>query len=129
MADLYFTEAGDIVRAPDGDFALTPTVWREDAQQGYIRAMTDQGDFTIYPTLGASLSTLYGLPQSPETGKYGEKLIESALEREGRFAGKAFTVTAIPTGYQRIRFDIQITSGNREAIKLSVEQDLGLDSQ
>jgi len=126
MADLYFTEEGNLGISPSGDLAMTDTPWRDDLQQAYIRVMTDQGDYLLYPNLGASLSELYGMPQSVSTGAYGEDLITSALNREGRFVGKPFNVKAVPTGPQSIRFDISIVSGNREQIQLSVEQDLGL---
>lgn len=122
--DLYFNESGDVEPAPNGDFALTPTQWRDDVQQAYIRIMTDEGDFRLYPLLGASLSRLWGMPQSAETGIFGSSLIEAALNREGRFAGSQINVDAVPVDYQRIRFDIFVTSSNREQILLSVEQDL-----
>ena len=122
--DLYFTENGDIAPAPNGDFAMTPSKWRDDVQQAYIRIMTDESDWQLYPTLGASLSRLFGLPQSAETGNYGSSLIEAALNREGRFLGRSFTVDAVPTGPQTIRFDIFVTSANRDQVLLSVEQSL-----
>lgn len=122
--DLYLTDAGDIAVSGTGDLALTPTVWRDDVQQAYFRSMTDAGDFLLAPLLGASLSQLYGQPQSPATGQMGIDLITGALQREGRFAGKPINVQAIPTGPQTIRFDITITSGSLEQIKLSVQQDL-----
>lgn len=125
--DLYFTEEGDIALSPSGDIALSDTPWRDDVQQAYIRVMTDEGDYLLYPELGASLSFLYGMPQSPDTGSYGEELIKSALNREGRFTGKSFDVRAVPIGPQAIRFDVDIISGSRDVIRLSVEQNLGLD--
>lgn len=124
--DFYFTEEGNIAVSPSGDIAMTATPWRDDLQQAYVRVMTEQGDFLLYETLGASLTELHGMPQSPDTGKYGEDLIAAALNREGRFVGRPFTVNSVPTGPQSIRFDVSIMSGNREQIRLSVEQDLGL---
>lgn len=122
--DLYFTEEGDIAVDHRGDVAVTDTPWRDDLQQAYIRVMTDVGDYLLYPELGANLSELYGMPQSPTTGAYGQQLIEAALNREGRFVGRPFRVSSIPTGPQSIRFDVDIVSGNRRQIQLSVEQDL-----
>lgn len=122
--DLYFNESGDIQPSPSGDIATTSTTWRDDVQQAYIRIMTDEGDYVLYPELGATLSNLWGMPQSPETGNMGSDLITSALDREGRFRGKPYSVNAVPTGFQTIRFDVSITSGSREAIVLSVEQNL-----
>lgn len=112
--------------APNGDLAVTQADWRDDIQQAYIRMMTDVGDFVLYPELGADLSRLYGLPQSSKTGQLGVSLIEAALKREGRFTGRTVDVRAVPTGYQTIRFDIYITMGSKEKIKMSIEQDLGV---
>jgi hypothetical protein len=124
--DLYLTEAGDLAVSTNGDLAVTDSSWRDDAQQAYIRAMTDPGDFLLYDALGAGLSRLYGMPQTPATGQLGVTLIESALEREGRFRGKPFSVKAVPVSEQSIRFDIFITAGFKSEIKLSVEQSLGV---
>lgn len=124
MPDLYFTEAGDITVSHSGDLAVTPTPWRDDVQQAHIRIMTDEGDYRLYPRMGATLSNLYGMPQSPGTGKYGEELVRSALDREGRFVGSPISVRSVPTGPQTLRFDVIILSGSREQIRLSVEQDL-----
>lgn len=124
MADLYFNDKGDLEISPNGDLALTPNAWRDDLQQIYVRIMTDTGDWEPYPTLGAGLSRLYGLPQSPETGQYGVDLIKSALDRESRFVGKRYQVTAVPTGPQSIRFDVKMVSRSQENITLSVEQEL-----
>lgn len=126
MPDLYFKETGDVAVSPSGDLALTPTNWRSDAQQAYIRTLTEQGDYLLYENLGASLSRLYGMPQSQKTGNVGIELIRAALDREGVFLGKPCTIKAIPIGPQKIRFDINIVSGSQEQILLSVEQDLGL---
>lgn len=123
--DAYFTEEGDIVVSSSGDIALTPTTWRDDVQQAYIRMMTDIGDYLTYPELGADLSQLFGRPQSPETGDWGVRLIDAAMQRENRFIGKPYQVNAIPVSYQSIRFDVIISSGSRDEIKLSVEQSLG----
>lgn len=124
--DLFFNESGDIERSHSGDVALTQTNWRDDVQAAYIRIMTDQGDYTLYPDMGATLSRLYGMPQSPETGEEGKALIISALKRDSRFEGFGMDVQAVPVSAQAIRFDVKLLSGSRRRISLSVEQDLGL---
>lgn len=124
--DFYFSTEGDLKIAPNGDVALTPSNWRDDGQQAYVRVKTEPGDWTLYPNLGVDLTRLYGQPQSRETGALGEKLILDALNREGRFAGKQLSVKSVPTGPQTIRFDIYVRSGGRETLSLSVEQDLGV---
>lgn len=124
MADLYFSEEGDLAQSPSGDLAITPAQHRDDVQQAYIRVMTEQGDYLLYPDIGASLTRLYGMPQSPQTGAYGEKLIRDALTRDNRFIGQGFTVKAVPIDFQTIRFDVFLNSGSRSQIRLSFEQDL-----
>lgn len=124
--DLFMTESGDLAISPSGDLAITKTHWRDDVQQAYIRMMTDVGDHLVYPTLGANLSSLYGMPQSPATGNLGITLIREAMDREGRFVGKNITINAVPTGHQTLRFDVYIAAGSEDRIKLSVEQDLGV---
>lgn len=128
MADFYFTESGDIALAANGDIGETDTDWRDDAQQAYVRIKTDPGDWTIWPSLGADMTRLFGMPQSPQTGELGKQIIIAALQRENRFAGKGLEINAVPTGPQTIRFDIYITNGTRDSLILSIEQDLGVSS-
>lgn len=123
--DFYLKEDGDIAVSPSGDIAITESSWRNWAQQAYIRIMTEMGDFLLYPKLGAELSELYGMPQKPETGAYGKKIIGAALAREGLFAGQNISINAVPTGPQTIRFDIYLGLANTETQILSIEQNLG----
>lgn len=125
---MFFDEEGDITISQSGDIFLTQTSWRDDVQQAYIRIMTDVGDYLLYPDLGANLSNMFGMPQSSDTGKYGVALISGALDRDGRFAGKPFTVKAVPVSSQAIRFDVFIQSGSSDQVRLSVEQSLGISS-
>lgn len=127
MSDFYFTADGNLALSPSGDIAMTDTPWRDDIQQAYMRCMTDIGDYLLYPTFGASLSELKGMPQSPETAEYGKHLIGSALDREGRFETKRYRIEAFPSGPQSIRFDVYIRSGDLKEISMSIEQDLGLE--
>lgn len=124
--DWYLDEGGDIKVSPSGDLAMTDSSWRDDCQQAYIRIMTEPTDFTLYPTLGAELSLLYGMPQTEETGNLGASIIQAALDREGRFIGKPITIKPWPTGPQTIRFDVFIESGSRSSLLLSIDQSLGV---
>lgn len=124
--DFYFSEAGDIAPSPSGDIAMTDTAWRDSVQQAYIRLMTDEGDYLMYETLGASLSQLYGMPQSAATGSLGIRLITNALVGDNKFTASQVSVTAVPVDMQTIRFDVSITSGSLQQITISLEQNLGL---
>jgi len=125
MADLYFTLNGDMVINGNNDIAITANSLQSDMQQIYLRLMTEPGDFYIYPQLGTDLSLLYGMPQTPETGEYGKRLIRAALQREGLFKGRNIKIEAIPTSRDTIRFDIHIISDIDRPITLSVTQTLG----
>lgn len=127
MADLYMSESGDLRVAAGGDVAVTETIWREDAQNAYMRVMTAPGDFLLYQTLGTPLEELYGMPQSRETAQHGINLIYSALNREGLFLGRKVIIDSVPTGPQTIRFDIKINDGVNTTSLLSIEKDLGID--
>ena len=126
MADLYFTEDGDLRIAASGDVALTASEGRALAQQIYLRVMTEYGDFLLYPNLGAQLDRLFGMPQTPETGRFGERIVLEALQRDGRLQGRSLSVKAIPTGPQTLKFDIYSVVESRNSLILSIEQDLGV---
>lgn len=124
MRDLYFDESGDLAMSSWGDLALTESSWREAGQEAFIRIRTEETDFLIYPTLGTTLTKLYGLPNNPQTARLGVDLISDALTKDGRFFSGHFTVRAIPVGPNEIRFDVAIVAGGREQAKFSVSQQL-----
>lgn len=125
MTDLYFTLTGDLAINGHKDIAMTSSPLQSDIQQIYIRLMTEPGDFYIYPQLGIDLSILYGMPQTPETGEFGKRLIRAGLQREGLFKGRSILIDAVPTSRDTIRFDIHIQSDVDQPIILSVTQTLG----
>lgn len=102
------------------------TTAEKDVQQAYIRLMTEPGDFYIYPNLGTDLSMLYGMPQTPETGDFGKRIIRAALEREGVFSNRKISIDAVPTSADSIRFDVTITTDFNEPTTLSITQSLGV---
>lgn len=125
MSDLYFSVTGDIVINGNKDVALVDSTMQADIQQIYLRMMTEPGDFYIYPLLGIDLSALYGMPQTPETGEFGKRLIKSGLQREGLFKGRNIKIDAVPTSRDTIRFDIHLISDINQPITISVTQTLG----
>lgn len=125
MSDLYFTLTGDIVVNGNMDVAMVNSSLQSDIQQVYLRLMTEPGDFYIYPQLGIDLSLLYGMPQTPETGEFGKRIIKTGLQREGLFKGRDIRIDAIPTSRDTIRFDVHVVSDINQPITLSVTQTLG----
>lgn len=126
MNDLYFDLNGDLLVNGNKDISVVSSPLQNDVQQVYIRLMTEPGDFQVYPNLGTDLSKLYGMPQTPATGEYGKKLIQAALQREAVFSGRNIKITAVPTGYDTIRFDVHVISDIDQPIILSVNQTLGV---
>lgn len=125
MSDLYFTLNGDLVINGSNDIAITANSLQADIQQVYLRLMTEPGDFYIYPQLGTDLSLLYGMPQTPETGEYGKRIIREALQREGLFKGRNIKIDAVPTSRDTVRFDVHVVSDIDRPLTLSVSQKLG----
>lgn len=125
MSDLFLTVSGDIAINGSRDIALTSSSFQNDVQQVYIRLMTEPGDFYVYPTLGVNLNVLYGMPQTPETGEVGKRMIRAALDREGAFRGKNISINAVPTSRDTIRFDVHVVNNSNQPVTLSVNQNLG----
>lgn len=124
--DWYMDETGDILQSSTGDIGVTGTEWRSTVQQAYIRLMTENGDYTMYPTLGAGLSQLYGMPQTAATGTFGQSLILNALISDNTFTSSQVSVKAVPIDRQSIRFDVTLISGNLQQLTLSLQQNLTL---
>jgi hypothetical protein len=125
MSDFYIDLSGDIVINGSGDIATVDDRATKDIQHVYIRLMTEPGDFYIYPQLGVRLSSLYGMPQTSQTGDFGKRLIRAALEREGVFKNRQITIEAVPVSADSIRFDVYLVGSDYQPVVLSVIQDLG----
>jgi hypothetical protein len=125
VSDFYLNLTGDITVNGFGDIAAVQTQSEKDVQHIYIRLMTEPGDFYIYPQLGTQLSMLYGMPQTPQTGDFGKRLIRAALEREGVFRNRQITIEAVPVSADEIRFDVYLTGNLNEPTVLSITQNLG----
>lgn len=65
------------------------------------------------------------MPQTPQTGDFGKRLIRSALEREGVFKNRQITIEAVPVSADSIRFDVYLMGDLGEPTILSITQDLG----
>jgi hypothetical protein len=124
MSDFYLDLSGDLKISPNKDIAMTQSRSQNDIQQIYLRLMTEPGDFYIYPKLGTELNILYGMPQSQATGEMGKRLIREALLREGVFADRKISITAVPTSNNSIRFDVHIEDNSVDPITISVTQEI-----
>jgi hypothetical protein len=124
MADLYFDLSGDLKLSPNKDIASTQSRSQNDIQQIYIRLMTEPGDFYSYPNLGSDIGIIYGMPQSPNTGEIGKRLIRQALSRDDIFLGRNITIESVPTSRTSIRFDVHVVDNSQGPITISVTQEL-----
>jgi hypothetical protein len=124
MADLYFDLSGDLKLSPNKDIASTQSRSQNDIQQIYIRLMTEPGDFYSYPNLGSDIGIIYGMPQSPNTGEIGKRLIRQALSKDDIFLGRNITIESVPTSRTSIRFDVHVVDNSQGPITISVTQEL-----
>lgn len=124
MADLYFDLSGDLKLSSNKDIASTQSRSQNDIQQIYIRLMTEPGDFYSYPNLGSDIGIIYGMPQSPNTGEIGKRLIRQALSKDDIFLGRNITIEAVPTSRTSIRFDVHVVDNSQGPITISVTQEL-----
>lgn len=124
MADLYFDLSGDLKLSPNKDIASTQSRSQSDIQQIYIRLMTEPGDFYSYPNLGSDIGIIYGMPQSPNTGEIGKRLIRQALSKDDIFLGRNITIESVPTSRTSIRFDVHVVDNSQGPITISVTQEL-----
>jgi hypothetical protein len=124
MADLYFDLSGDLKLSSNKDIASTQSRSQSDIQQIYIRLMTEPGDFYSYPDLGSDIGIIYGMPQSPNTGEIGKRLIRQALSKDDIFLGRNITIESVPTSRTSIRFDVHVVDNSQGPITISVTQEL-----
>ena len=124
MADLYFDLSGDLKLSPNKDIASTQSRSQSDIQQIYIRLMTEPGDFYSYPNLGSDIGIIYGMPQSPNTGEIGKRLIRQALSKDDIFLGRNITIESVPTSRTSIMFDVHVVDNSQGPITISVTQEL-----
>lgn len=64
MVDLKITDDGELVLSPAGDLAITYGD-EQIAQEVVFRLKTTLGDWTLSPTVGASLEEFIGQPNTP----------------------------------------------------------------
>ena len=124
QSDLYFDLSGDLKLSPNKDIASTQSRSQSDIQQIYIRLMTEPGDFYSYPNLGSDIGIIYGMPQSPNTGEIGKRLIRQALSKDDIFLGRNITIEAVPMSRTSIRFDVHVVDNSQGPITISVTQEL-----
>ena len=125
-SDLYFSESGDLAVSPEGDIAITDSNELRLQQQSQTRLATQRADFICYPNLGADLHKLVGLPNTPDTARFGKTLIMNALTRDNFLQASNIDVQATPTRPDVIQFEIKIYYGSNEYISITIDQLLGV---
>jgi hypothetical protein len=106
--DIYMTLDGDIEVGSNGDLKLSRGA--DELLQGIMfRCKTVAGDFLLQPMCGADLETLIGAPNNRSTGQDMEYLILNALTHDGFLAPTDVSVSAVPTGPNKITAVIILT--------------------
>ena len=111
LCDIALDATGDMIVGTNGDFQL---VYGIDAFQQEIlfRLKTHIGDYILQPQCGASLDSLVGLPNSPNTGSIAEGLITQALTHDGLMNSCNITVNSFPQSANILCIMIQINLAN-----------------
>lgn len=127
--DLALSLSGDLLLGPDGDLDC---VHGEDVllQEIVVRLKTRKGDARYAPEMGASLDTLIGQPNAPETGLAAEKLVLSALTHDGLFTASEVSVFSQPTSPSTISLSLAVnmarygSSSSGNVLSLDIDFDL-----
>ena len=119
LIDLKMTEDGELVIGPDGDFMISLD---SDALEETImfRLKTYSGDFSIDPHVGASIESIIGEDNSPETGAIVEALVYNSLTNDGLLDPQDFNLEVFPVSKTEIAILAIIRpSGDRGEIRLA----------
>jgi hypothetical protein len=118
--DIYITPSGDFAVASNGDLATTTGDVQQLEQQALLRLATQKGDFPPYPSLGASLQRLVGMPNTEATANFGKTLIINALKRDKTIGD--VSVDVWPTSPTTLRFQVKIVYGKERSVTLTLDQ-------
>lgn len=107
----YLTRTPSDLTIPVRDIDL---VYEDEADLQFIwsRMQTENPDWRPYPNVGADLTDLIGMPNTPETARLGEDLILRSLTYDGAFKRNDLEVNAIPVGPFTLFFDVKLKRGD-----------------
>lgn len=119
--DVFLAPNGDLA-IENGDLALADDV-QEKLQMARCRVLTDAPDWFHHPNLGASLSDLFGEPNSEATARDGVDRIVSALTYDGYFSPGEVGVEAVPDE-EGIHFFVSLAGESRSPVVWHLKLDL-----
>lgn len=105
--DLALSIDGDLLIGPDGDFQTVEDI-DSFSQDIVFRLKTLAGNYKYFPSCGASLDNLIGLPNSQDTASLGESQIITALTNDGRVNPGSLSVSSYPLDEKSIMFEVYI---------------------
>ena len=122
MIDLKMTDGGELILAEDGDLEITYGD-EQVAQEILFRLKTTAGDWSLSPTIGASLERFIGEPNIPIMHKMIESEVLKSLTKGNLLF--APTVKAVPIGENNIF--ILVEFGSIEDDNRVIQVQSGLD--
>lgn len=122
--DLVWTSRGDYY-INDGDLMDTEyDPLRSLVQEIKTRASSDQGDWAVFPDLGASPSRFVGEPSNKQTAESIKVSIISALTRNGYINSNDIEIKYIPINREallfRLNVDVATTVANANSESLTL---------
>ena len=95
---------------PEGGIPIRDASLIEGDQQSLqlikSRLMTENPDWNLYPEIGADLTDLIGMRNTPETAEVGINLIRRSLTRDRAFNEEDLEIDAAPVGPRTLLFSI-----------------------
>jgi hypothetical protein len=123
--DLYWTRRGDYVIGPDGDILDTSDdPLRSLIQECRSRLQSDQGDWNLYPQLGANLSDLIGESNNKMTAESLKAKVIAALNQYGMVDTRNINISYLPLGPSTILLRLSIAVASTEENHLTKSLDI-----
>lgn len=124
--DLYWGRHGDFVLGNEGDLLDTSTdALRSLVQEVRTRIQSSQGDWKVYPDIGANLPDLVGEPNNKITAESGKAKITAALAQYGLLASNDIDISYMPLDEKTILYRLKIktmaTAENRTCNSLKID--------
>jgi len=107
--DLLWTSRGDYFMGGDGDIMDTQhDPLRSLLQEAKTRSESDQGDWVVFPTVGADIRDFVGEPNIPPTAEAIKTRLLAACGRDGFVHSQDIKIHYMPIDRDKLLFRVTI---------------------